>query len=168
VRNRARAMAPVTEAHPQENEIPRITTASTYRPRSDEYGESTMVDWDQLTPDQQCVLLHAVEGDYLSGVLVGCTNEPDWPQRVTHVPRMAKIIEDLVDQGLVELAWDADEPGAPSIDVPADEVHEVLHDAANWWSSEGIRKPWTSLAPTDAGLAVYAPPPGDSENTGKH
>lgn len=126
-----------------------------------------MLDWDQLNPDHQCVLLHAVEGDYLSGVLVGCTNEPDWPQRVAHVPRMAKIIEDLVDKGLVELTRDSDEPGAAPIDVPADEVHELLRDPANWWSAEGIRKPWISLAPTDAGLAVYAPPRDAPDDTGK-
>lgn len=117
-----------------------------------------MVNWDDLTSDQQCVLFHAVEGDYLSGVLVGCTNEPDWPQRLAHVPRMAKIIEELADKGLVELTRDADEAGAPPTDVPADEIHGVLSDPANWWSPDGIRRPMTGLAPTDAGLALYAPP----------
>ena len=124
------------------------------------------MNWDDLTSDQQCVLLHAVEQDYLSGVLVGCTNEPDWPQRVAHVPRMAGIIEGLMDRGLVELTRDAEEEGAPPVDVPAHEAHEVLHDPANWWSPEGIRQPMTALAPTDAGLAVYAPPPDTPDDTG--
>ena len=118
-----------------------------------------MIDWDDLTADQRCVLLHAVEEDYLSAVLVGCTSEPDWPARVAHVPRVAEIIEDLVNRGLVEVTRDAEEEGAPPVDVRAEDVHKVLHDAANWWSPEGIRQPMTALAPTEAGLAIYAPSP---------
>lgn len=53
-----------------------------------------MVDWDDPTADQRCVLLHAVEEDYLSRA-----------------------------------------------------------------SPEGIRQPMTALAPTEAGLAIYAPSP---------
>lgn len=33
------------------------------------HPEITMVDWDDLTADQRCVLLRAVEEDYLSGVV---------------------------------------------------------------------------------------------------
>ena len=113
--------------------------------------------WTDLTPDQQCVLLNAVEEDYLFGMLQECGGGWDWPERLTHVPRLTAIVEDLIDQGLIELTKDPDEEGVPPVSVPADQVHAILADPDNWWSPDGVRP--FSLAPTDAGLAVYRSTP---------
>jgi hypothetical protein len=106
-----------------------------------------------LTSDQQCVLLNAVEEAYLFSVLNDCVPGQNWPERVRGAPRLAQIVEDLIDQGLVELTKDSDEEGQLPVDIPAEQVHAVLSDPANWWSPEGTRP--FALAPTKAGLAVY-------------
>lgn len=110
-----------------------------------------------LTSQQQCVLLNAVEEAYLFSVLNDCVPGQDWADRLPHVPRMAQIVEEMIDQGLIELTKDSDEEGEPPVDIPADQVHAVLSDPDNWWSPDGVRP--FSLAPTDAGLAVYRSAP---------
>lgn len=113
--------------------------------------------WTDLSPDQQCVLLNAVEESYLFGVLIECGSAPDWPERLKHVPRLAGIVEQMVEQDLIEVTVDSEQQGQPADSVPADQVHAIVSDPANWWSPEGT-KPF-GLAPTDAGLAVYRSTP---------
>lgn len=113
--------------------------------------------WTDLTPDQQCVLLNAVEESYLFGMLQECGGGWDWQERLTHVPRLTRIVEELIDQGLVELTKDPEEEGVPPVSVPGEQVHAILADPGNWWSADGVRP--FSLAPTDAGLAVYESTP---------
>jgi len=115
-------------------------------------SEST-VRWVDLTAGQQCVLLNVVEQSYLFDVLNECARGQDWPDRLPEVPRLARIVQDFVDRGLVELTKDSGEPGQPPVDIPVGQVHEVLSDPANWWSPEGVRP--FALAPTEDGLAVY-------------
>jgi hypothetical protein len=108
---------------------------------------------ENLTDEQRCVLLNAVEESYLSSTLMECAPGADWPDLMPWVPHVAQIIEDFIDKGLVILTRDADENGQRPIDIPADQAHAILADPANWWSSEGVRP--IALAPTDDGLAVY-------------
>lgn len=111
-----------------------------------------------LTAQQQCVLLNAVEEAYLFSVLNDCVPGEDWPERLPQVSQLAQIVEELIGQGLIELTKDSDQEDEPPVDIPADQVHTVLADPANWWSPDGVRP--FSLAPTDAGLAVYRSTPG--------
>jgi hypothetical protein len=106
-----------------------------------------------MTAEQRCILLNAVEESYLFSVLNECAPGPDWPDRLPRVPQLAKIVQDFIDQGLVTLYRDADEIGQPPIDIPADQARAILSDSANWWSSEGGRP--IALAPTEKGRAVY-------------
>ena len=108
---------------------------------------------EDLTDEQRCVLLNAVEESYLFSVLMECAPGADWPDRMPHIPHLAQIVEDFIDMGLVILTRDADEPGQPPIEIPADQARAMVADPANWWSSEGGRP--IALAPTDDGLAVY-------------
>lgn len=110
--------------------------------------------WADLTSEQQCVLLNAVEEAYLFDVLNECAPGLDWPDRLPHVPRLAAIVDDFIERGLVVLDRDSDEPGAEApVDIPADQAHAVLADPANWWSPDGVRP--IALAATDAGRKVY-------------
>jgi hypothetical protein len=106
-----------------------------------------------LTDEQRCVLLNAVEESYLFSTLMECAPGADWPELMPWVPHVAQIVEDFIDKGLVTLTRDADESGQPPIDIPVDQAHAILADPANWWTSEGVRP--IALAPTDDGLAVY-------------
>jgi hypothetical protein len=110
---------------------------------------------EDLTEQQRCVLLNAVEESYLSDVLNECSSSrgPDWPDRMPGVPQLAQIVRDFIDKGLVTLYRDAEEVGQPPIDIPADEAHAILADPANWWSPDGVRP--IALAPTDDGRDVY-------------
>jgi hypothetical protein len=126
-------------------------------------GRPTTVRWTDLTAEQQCVLLNAVERTYLFDVLNECARGQDWPDRLPQVPRLAQILEDLIDRGYVLLTKDSDEDGQPPIGIPADQVHAVLADPANWWSPDVVRP--FALAPTDDGLAVYTSTPGTPPDT---
>lgn len=106
-----------------------------------------------LTADQRCVLLNAVEEAYLSDVLNECAPGLDWPDRLPSVPHLAEVVQDFIDKGLVTLYRDAEEVGQPPIDIPVDQAPAILGDPANWWSPDGVRP--IALAPTDEGLAVY-------------
>ena len=112
-----------------------------------------IVRWTDLTDEQRCVLLNAVEESYLFAVLTECAPGRDWPDRLPQVPRLAKIVEDFIDKGLVTLTWDADEDSQPPVGIPHDQALAIIADPDNWWSSEGGRP--IALAPTDTGLAVY-------------
>jgi hypothetical protein len=120
--------------------------------------------WKDLTPDQQCVLMNAVEESYLFEVLNECGRGKDWPDRLPHVPRLAKIVQDFVDQGLVVLDRDAGVGLAP-IDIPNDQVPAILGEPDNWWSPDGTRP--IALAPTEAGLAVYRSTPSTPRDAGQ-
>jgi hypothetical protein len=50
-----------------------------------------------LTEDQRCVVLNAVEHSYLFVVLAACSTGADWPDRLPDVPRLAKIVQDFID-----------------------------------------------------------------------
>lgn len=113
--------------------------------------------WTDLNPDQQCVLLNAVEESYLFGVLIECGSAPDWAERLKHVPRLAGIVEQMVEQGLIEVTVDSDKQGQSASSVPADQIYEVISNPDSWWTPEGT-KPY-GLAPTDDGLAVYRSTP---------
>jgi hypothetical protein len=117
-----------------------------------------------LTDEQRCVLLNAVEESYLFSTLMECAPGPDWPDRMPRVPHLAQIVQDFIDQGLVTLYRDADEVGQPPVDIPADQAHAILADPANWWSPDGVRP--ISLAPTDDGLAVYRGAPVTTRDAG--
>lgn len=106
-----------------------------------------------FTADQQCVLLNAVEEAYLFEVLNECGHGEDWPDRLPHVPRLARIVGRFVEQGLVNLTRDSGEKGKPSIDIPNEQAPAILADPANWWSPDGVRH--IGLITTDKGLAVY-------------
>jgi hypothetical protein len=120
---------------------------------------------EDLTDEQRCVLLNAVEESYLFSVLMECAPGTDWPDRMPHIPRLAKIVEDFIDKGLVILTRDADESGQPPIEIPADQARAMVADPANWWSSEGGRP--IALAPTDDGLAVYTGHPVTTRDAGQ-
>jgi hypothetical protein len=106
-----------------------------------------------LTAEQRCVLLNAVEESYLSDVLNECAPGMDWPDRLPSVPHLAQIVHDFIDKGLITLYRNSGEVGQPFIDIPADQAQAILEDPANWWSPDGVRP--IALAPTDDGLAVY-------------
>jgi hypothetical protein len=108
---------------------------------------------EDLTDEQRCVLLNAVEEAYLFDLLNECAPGLDWPDRMPWVPQLAEIVGDFIDKGLVTLYRDADEVGQPPVDIPVDQAPEILADPANWWSPDGVRP--IALAPTDDGLAVY-------------
>jgi hypothetical protein len=118
-----------------------------------------------LTDEQRCVLLNAVEESYLFSTLMECAPGPDWPDRMPRVPHLAQIVQDFIDQGLVTLYRDADEVGQPPIDIPADQARAILADPANWWSPDGVRP--IALAPTDDGLAVYRGVPVSTRDVGQ-
>jgi len=111
------------------------------------------VRWRDLTSDQQCVLLNAVEDTYLFAVLTECAQGADWPDLMPQVPHLARIVEDMAERGWVVLTRDSEEEGELPIDIPADQVHEILSDPANWWSPDGVRP--IAVAATEKGLAVY-------------
>jgi hypothetical protein len=106
-----------------------------------------------LTKDQQRVLLDAVEHTYLSGVLVEYSTGAEWPDRLPDVPKLAKIVQDFIDQGLVTLDKDSGERGRGPIDIPNEEAPAILGDPDNWWSPAGTRP--IALAPTDKGLDLF-------------
>lgn len=106
-----------------------------------------------LTKDQRCVLLNAVENSYLFDVLGECAIGADWPDRLPRVPELAKIVQDFIDQGLVTLNRDSGEDGVPPIDIPNEEAAAILGDQDNWWSPDGTRP--IAVAPTDKGLELY-------------
>ena len=108
---------------------------------------------EDLTDEQRCVLLNAVEEAYLFAMLIECAPGADWPELMPHIPHLAGIVQDFIDKGLVTLYRDADEVGQPPIDIPNDQAPAILADPANWWTTEGVSP--ISLAPTDEGLAVY-------------
>ena len=118
-----------------------------------------------LTHEQRCVLLNAVEESYLFSVLMECAPGQDWPDRMLRIPHLARIVEDFIDHGLVILTKDADEAGQPPIEIPADQARAIVADSANWWSSEGGRP--IALAPTDEGLAVYTGIPVETRDAGQ-
>jgi hypothetical protein len=118
-----------------------------------------------LTDEQRCVLLNAVEESYLFSTLMECAPGPDWPDRMPRVPHLAQIVQDFIDQGLVTLYRDADEVGQPPVDIPADQARAILADPANWWSPDGVRP--IALAPTDDGLAVYRGVPVSTRDGGQ-
>jgi hypothetical protein len=118
-----------------------------------------------LTDEQRCVLLNAVEESYLFSTLMECAPGPDWPDRMPRVPHLAQIVQDFIDQGLVTLYRDADEVGQPPVDIPADQARAILADPANWWSPDGVRP--IALAPTDDGLAVYRGVPVSTRDAGQ-
>lgn len=109
--------------------------------------------WTDLTEEQRCVLLNAVEESYLFTVLNECAPGADWPDRLPHVPRLAAIVAGFIDEGLIVLTRDAGQAGQRPVDVPADQARSVLADPDSWWSPEGVRP--IALAPTETGLAVY-------------
>jgi hypothetical protein len=119
------------------------------------HREKVAMRLEDLTDEQRCVLLNAVEESYLFEVLneCSCSRGTDWPDRMPGVPRLARIVQDFIDKGLVTLYRDADEVGQPPVDIPNDQAPAILADSANWWSPDGVRT--IALAPTDDGLAVY-------------
>jgi hypothetical protein len=121
------------------------------------------VRWTDLTAEQRCVLLNAVEEAYLFEVLNECAPGPDWPDRLPSVPHLAQIVQDFIDQGLVTLYRNSDQVGQPPVDIPVDQAPEILADPANWWSPDAVRP--IALAPTDEGLAVYTGGPVTSRDT---
>jgi hypothetical protein len=118
-----------------------------------------------MTDEQRCVLLNAVEESYLFSTLMECAPGPDWPDRMPRVPHLAQIVQDFIDKGLVTLYRDADEVGQPPIDIPSDQAPAILADPANWWSPDGVRP--IALAPTDEGLAVYTGVPVTTRDAGQ-
>lgn len=117
------------------------------------------MNWSDLTEEQQCVLFNAIEDSYLGDVLAECTSGPNWPDdRFGQLPHLVEVIEDLMDQGLVAMNRDAParteaELDQPPVDVPADQVHEVLADRSNWWNPDSSLV--YALTATDKGRAVY-------------
>lgn len=106
-----------------------------------------------LTKDQQCVLLNVAEQSYLSDVLNECATGAHWPDRLPEVPKLAKIVQDFIDQGLATMNRDSDKKGEPAIDIPNDEAPAILTDPDNWWSPDGTRP--IALAPTEKGADLF-------------
>jgi len=105
---------------------------------------------EDLTDAQRCVLLNAVEETDLYNVLMECAPGRDWVELSPHLPGVARIVEDFVQEGIVSLyTYDAD--GA-IVDIPGDEAPAIIADSANWAPG---REPLISLSPTDKGLALY-------------
>jgi hypothetical protein len=112
------------------------------------------VQWTDLTKEQQCVLLNAVEESFLFEVLTECAPGPDWPEdRLPRIPHIAEIVEDFISRGLVILTRSAPETNQPPVDIPSDRAHDVLADPANWWTPDGTRP--FALAATDEGRAIF-------------
>jgi hypothetical protein len=105
-----------------------------------------------LTEEQRCILLNAVEESYLFEVLNECAPGDDWPDRIPHIPHLAKVLESFLDNGLISLTKDAG-PGERPVDVPDKDARDIVADAENWWSEDGGRP--ISVVATDKGLAVY-------------
>lgn len=112
------------------------------------------MEWTDLTKEQQCVLLNAVEESYLPDVLTECAPGPNWPDdRLPQIPRLARIVEDLIGQGLVAMTKDAPQAGQAPIDIPPGQVHDVLADPGNWWPPDGGRP--FALTATAEGRAIF-------------
>jgi hypothetical protein len=105
---------------------------------------------EDLTDAQRCVLLNAVEESDLYNVLMECAPGRDWAELSPHLPGVARIVENFVQQGIVSLyTYDAD---AAIIDIPNDQAPAIIADAANWAPGSN---PLICLSPTDKGLALY-------------
>lgn len=107
---------------------------------------------DDLTDDQRCVLLNAVEESDLYNVLMECAPGRDWAELSPHLPSVARIVENFVQEGFVSLYTYADDADAAIIEIPNDEAPAIIADSANWAPG---RERLICLAPTDKGLALY-------------
>jgi hypothetical protein len=107
---------------------------------------------ENLTDDQRCVLLNAVEESDLFNVLMECATGRDWDELFPHLPSVAQIVEDFLHKGFVSLYTYSDDIDHTIIDIPDDEARTILADPANW-KPGSVRL--ISLAPTDKGLALY-------------
>jgi hypothetical protein len=121
---------------------------------ADRKGTSQVTRLEDLTDDQRCVLLNAVEESDLYNVLMECAPGRDWAELSPHLPGVARIVENFVQEGIVSLYTYADGADAADaiVDIPDDEAPAIIAESANWAPG---REPLICLSPTDKGLALY-------------
>lgn len=107
---------------------------------------------ENLTDDQRCVLLNAVEESDLYNTLMECAPGRDWAELSPHLPSVAQIVEDFVQGGIVSLYTYSGDAGDTIVDIPDDDAPAIVADSANWAPG---REPLICLSPTDKGLALY-------------
>ena len=109
-----------------------------------------MIFWNDLSKEEQCVLLGAAESAMLLDVLAmwrpGLDYSIDSP--LMDVPRLAEAVASLLDKGLVEVYVDR------NLCSPA-AARAVVCDEQNWWTSDGPAM-HVELAPSEAADGVPA------------
>jgi hypothetical protein len=88
--------------------------------------------WNELTKEQQCVLVAAAEAATLTDLLVLWEPASSWSERATQIPRLAQAIVQLVNEDLIEvyLGWARSQ--AEGELVTKDNVTTVVFDPRNW------------------------------------
>jgi hypothetical protein len=119
------------------------------------------VQWDELNPEQQCVLLCAAEGASLLEVLAEWRNPPgwpatEWPEVISYIKALSPAALQLVEWELVELFFGNGYPSTETCLVPSVDAQRVLYEAANWWTDLGHPINTVDLVATAKGIAVFA------------
>jgi hypothetical protein len=106
--------------------------------------------WNQLSHEEQCLMVNASEHDLLPSVLWDWRTDLDFADRFALLPQLADALVSLVNQGLVEVRrMFVDTNGEESLEtISRDHLPEVLADPAVW---EYTDHTWTYR---DEGLVI--------------
>jgi hypothetical protein len=118
--------------------VPKLTTrleAKLIAGKRGECEDSAMRTWDELSHEEQCLMVNAREHDLLPGTLHDWRTDLDQEPKLALVSELADALVSLVDQGLIEVRRLV--AGRDGHDVvPRTELPGVLADTGVWEYSE--------------------------------
>lgn len=93
------------------------------------------VSWQDLTPQQRCVLFSAAEQSMLIGVLANWKPKSGWMERRKYIPELATAARTLLAAGLISLLEEPLGVGESSILLTQDALKAIM-DPSVWWQDE--------------------------------
>jgi hypothetical protein len=116
--------------------------------------------WDELSPEERCVLTDAIEEAALNGVIgdflghaesggaiwIGSTDEG---AITALIPRFAAVVGDMIHRDLIEIREPADGIWNHAPAMTVEEIQQTLADPDTWVWTGGVAKRMVWLMTTD-------------------
>ena len=119
-----------------------------------------MTIWEQLSPEERCVLINAVEEAYLNGVIADFLGQAQRGGAVwlfstdesairALIPRFAKVVSEMIRKDLVEIREPRDAIWDHAPAMTEAQIREALDDPDTWVWVGGEAKRMVMLMTTD-------------------
>lgn len=120
------------------------------------------MDWFDLDPAGQCVLLSAAEVSTLAEVLTEwAPSDASWSDRLVDVQPLGDAIAHLADMGLIEASMTFSWPAVDWLALGSDDLRAIVHDSRYWMTEEGPIA-IVELNTTTLGVSVLSTAPAGS------